>query len=290
MSVTPLRQWLPGHGRLMTAVIIAATALTATTSAMMPVASAQVSDLPHLTIAMNGHSITVGGALQSGAVTVVSTTTGEARGEPLLLRLNPGVTPSRAYAFTASPAARDLDNVSRVGAIVFDAEADRGTSQVQTRLQPGQYVAFDLAGPNPARAPHVAFTVVQSAHPVALPTPQAIIRAIDFAFRAPHTLRDDELVRFQNDGTRVHMIVATQARNAQAARQVLAALRAGNDNKAKRLTIAGATFADPLSSGASQQMTINLTPGYWILASFVATKDGREDTQFGMERIVRIVR
>ncbi len=36
------------------------------------------------------------------------------------------------------------------------------------------------------------------------------------------------------------------------------------------------------------QLTIKVTPGYWVLASFLATKDGREDTRFGMERIVRI--
>jgi hypothetical protein len=116
---------------------------------------------------------------------------------------------------------------------------------------------------------------------------QATIRAVEFAFRAPRTLHDGELVRFENDGTRVHMIVATQAPNAQVAIRVLAALRAGNGNDAKRLTVGGATLANPLSPGASQQLTIGVAPGYWILASFVATKDGRDDTQFGMERIVR---
>jgi hypothetical protein len=288
--MAPLRQRQLKASRLATAVVIAATGLTAAMSATIPVTPAQASGLPRLTIAMNGRSITVGGALQSGAVNVVSTTTREAQGQPLLLRLNPDVTPAQAYAFASSSAARDLDNVSRVGSIPFDAQADNGTSHVQTSLQPGQYVAFDLAGPNPARAPHAAFAITQSAQPAALPSPQATIRAIDFAFRAPPTLHDSELVRFENDGAHVHMIVATQAPNAQAAKQIAAALRAGNDSKAKRLTVAGTTFADPLSPGASQQLTIDVTPGYWILASFVATKDGRKDTQLGMERIVHIIR
>jgi hypothetical protein len=288
--MSPLRQPRRNANRLASVLVIAATTLTTITTAMIPNARAHDSALPRLTVTMTGRSITVGGTLQSGAVEVVSTTTREAQGQPLLLRLNPGVTPAQAYAFTGSPAARNLDNISRVGTIVFDAQANRGTSHVQTSLNPGQYVAFDLGGPNPARAPHTTFTVTPSARPAALPTPQATIRAVEFAFHAPRTLHDGELVQFQNDGSRIHMIAATLALNAHTARQVLAALRAGNDNQAKRLTIAGTTFAAPLSPGASQQMTINVTPGYWVLASFVATKDGREDTRFGMERIVHVVR
>jgi len=286
--MSPLRQ--PRRSRLASVLVIAAATLTAIPTTMSPNARAQDSALPRLAITMTGRSITVGGTLQSGAVEVVSTTMREAQGQPLLLRLDPGVTPAQAYAFTSSPAARNLDNISRVGSIVFDTQANRGTSQAQTSLQPGRYVAFDLGGPNPARAPHTAFTITPPARPAALPTPQATIRAIGFAFRAPRTLHDGELVRFQNDGSRIHMIAATLALNAHTARQVLAALRAGNDNQAKRLTVAGTTFADPLSPGARQQMTINVTPGYWILASFVATKAGREDTRFGMERIVHVVR
>lgn len=271
------------------AIIMAIAALGVTASSMIAVASAQASGLPQLTIRMNGSSITVGGALQSGAVDVVTTTTNEAQARPLLLHLNPGVTPAQAYAFTSSPVARDLNNVSRVGSIVFDDQVGRGTNHVQTSLQPGEYVAFDLAGPRPSKAPRAAFTIAQSAQPATLPTPQATIRTIDFGFHAPNTLHDGEIVRFQNDGFLVHMIVATQAPSAQAAKQVAAALQAGNDNKAKRFSIGGTTFADPLSPGASQQLTITTRPGYWVLACFMATQDGREDTQLGMERIICIV-
>lgn len=270
--------------------VTAIATLGVTALSMMAVDSAQASGLPQLTIAMNGKSITIAGALQSGAVDVVSTSTGEAQGRPFLLRLNPGATPAQAYAFTSSPAARDLNNVMRVGSIVFDAQVGRGTSHIQASLQPGRYVAFDLASPNPSKAPHTAFTIAQSAQPATLPTPQATIRAIEFGFRAPNKLHDGELVRFQNDGFLVHMIVATQAPSVQAAKQVAAALQAGNDNKAKHLSIGGTTFADPISSGASQQLKITARPGYWVLASFITIQDGREDTQLGMERIIRIAR
>jgi hypothetical protein len=48
--------------------------------------------LPTITVAMTGTSITVGGALRSGGVRIVSTVTHERQGEPIFVRLDPGVT------------------------------------------------------------------------------------------------------------------------------------------------------------------------------------------------------
>jgi hypothetical protein len=264
--------------------------LTTAGAPALAAGSAQASGLPQLTITMNGSSISVGGALQSGAVDVVSTTTNEPQGQPTLVRLNPGVTPDQAYAFLNTPAARDLNNAGRIGSIVFAAEADRGVSHVQTSLQPGQYLAIDPSGSNPAKFPHTSFAIGQAAQPAALPRPQATIKAVDFAFRGPRTLHRGELVRFENDGFLVHMTGATEARNAKAAPQIVKALRAGNDNRARRLSVGGIVFANPVSPGAAQQLTVTAKPGYWVLACFMTTQDGREHTQLGQERIVHIVR
>lgn len=263
--------------------------LTVTGGAAIAADSAQTPGLPQLTIAMNGSSISVGGALESGAVDVVSTTTQEPQGQPTLVRLNPGVTPDQAYAFLGTPAARDLNNAGRIGSIVFAATADRGVSHVQTSLQPGQYLAIDPSGSNPAKFAHTSFTIGQAAQPAALPTPQATIKALDFGFRGPRTLHTGELVRVENDGFLVHMIGATEARNAKAAPEVVKALRAGNDKRARRLSIGGIVFANPVSPGASQQLTVRAKPGYWVLACFMTTQDGREHTQLGQELIVHIV-
>lgn len=251
--------------------------------------SAQTSGLPQLTIAMDGSSISVGGALESGAVDVVSTTTKEPQGEPTLVRLNPGVTPDQAYAFLGTPAARDLNNTGRIGSIVFASEADKGVSHVQTSLQPGQYLAIDVAGNNPAKFAHTSFTIEQAAQPAALPKPQATIKAVDFAFRGPRTLHRGELLRVENDGFLVHMFVATEAKNAKTAPEVVKALRAGNDKRARRLSIGGVVFANPVSPGAEQQLRVTAKPGYWVLACFMTTQDGREHTQLGQERIVHVV-
>src|SRR6266702_4391931 len=54
--------------------------------------AAHTAALPKITITMNGKTITVSGALQSGGVVIVSKVTGEPRGNPTLVRLDPGVT------------------------------------------------------------------------------------------------------------------------------------------------------------------------------------------------------
>jgi hypothetical protein len=255
--------------------------------------SAQSSSLPVITVAMDGKSITVGGALQSGGVDVRSTTTSEASGQPAFFRLNPGVTPAQALA--AAAAARgnlDPNSLNPFGSIVFNAEADKGTSDVQTTLQPGNYVALDLAPSQSSnvRPPFSTFTITQAAQPATLPTPKATVRAIEFGFRGPSRLHRGDLVRFENDGFLYHMIVATEAKNAKAAKRIVKLLKAGKDNKAGRLAIGGYGFAGPISTGSYQQFVITQKPGVWVLACFMDTQDHREHTQLGMERIIRIVR
>src|SRR4051794_41123787 len=138
--------------------------------------SAQASGVPQLTIAMNGSSINVGGALQSGAGDVGSTTTNESQAKPTLLRLNPGGTADQVFAFLNSPAASDPNSVNRFGSIAFSAQVDKGTSHVLTILQPGNYLALDTSGDNPAKFPHTSFTVLQTSQPATLPAPRATIK------------------------------------------------------------------------------------------------------------------
>jgi hypothetical protein len=45
-----------------------------------------------------------------------------------------------------------------------------------------------------------------------------------------------------------------------------------------------------MTHGAYQQQVIHNRPGYWVLACFMDTQDGREHTQLGMERVIRIVK
>lgn len=246
--------------------------------------------LPTITITMDGTSIAVGGALQSGAVDIHSVTTAKGGTEPTLVRLNPGVTLAQVQALLASKAGQDPNNVVSLGSIVFDADAPKGTSDVQTTLAPGDYVALDTVGNNPATFPAAAVTIAPAAAPAVLPTPAATVAAIEFSFTGPTTLRDGDLVRFENDGFLVHMIVGIRAKNTAAAKKIMVALKAGKDKELNKLAIGGQGFMEPVSHGAAQQMTLTATPGVYVLACFMDTQDHREHTRLGMLRMIHIVK
>jgi hypothetical protein len=261
--------------------VLVAGGLTATSSSA-------ASGLPTLTLAMNGKSITVGGALQSGAVNIVSTVTKEAQGNPTLLRLDPGVSVATVKAAVKGHGG-DFNYLDPYGALVFSTTVNKGaSSSYQTSLEPGTYVALDLTGNG--KAPQSLFTVTQAAHPASLPAPQATVASIEFAFRGPGTLHDGELVRFENQGFLVHMIIGIGVKNAKTAAKVTALLKAGKDNQAGNLATSSLTFDGGLSSGQMQQEVITAKPGIYVLACFMNTQDGREHTQLGMERTIRIVK
>ncbi len=254
------------------------------------VSNAAGSGLPTLTLTLNGRSVGVSGALQSGAVNVVSRVSVK-HTEPVLIHLNPGV-PFSAFA-QAGAAINvhhgDLNYLGPYGSIVFDVSADRGSTSAQTTLQPGNYLAVDLSSSNPD-PPHATFVIGQAPRPRSLPRPSATISAIDFAFRGPRTLHDGELVRFQNIGFLVHPIQGIGVKNATTAKRLIALLRAANDEQAPKLGISFPEFAGPLSPGGVQQELITERPGIYVLACILRTQDGREQTQLGMERTISIVR
>jgi hypothetical protein len=254
------------------------------------VSSAASSGLPTLTLALNGRSVAVSGALESGAVNVVSRVSVQ-HTEPVLIRLHQGV-PFSAFAQAGAAINAhhgDLNYVAPYGSIVFDVSADKGTTSAQTTLQPGNYLAVDLSS-SKADPPHTTFVIGQAPQPRSLPRPGATITAIDFAFRGPSTLHDGELVRFQNSGFLVHPVQGIGVKNARNARRLTALLRAANDKEAPKLAISAPEFAGPLSRGGVQQELVTEPPGIYVLASILPTQDGREQTQLGMERTIQIVK
>jgi hypothetical protein len=270
-------------------VALAASSLLAAAVLAAAASAAQASStLPTVTVAMNGSSIVVGGALQSGAVNVVSTVTGEREGSPVLFLLKPGVSVAAADAYFESQATNDPNTSAPYGTIVFDGEAPQGTSEAQTTLAPGQYIAVD-AGVSTVKRPRTSFTVSAAAAPVALPTPQATIRTVEFGFAGPSVLRDGELVRFVNEGFLVHTDVALRVKSERAARQLVRLLLAGREKQGRKLIVGGVGFAGPLSTGAFIQETIAAKPGVYVEACFMDTQDGRSQTRLGMERVIHIL-
>ncbi len=247
--------------------------------------------LPTLGVKLSATAITVTGTPVSGAVNVAVSGSGVKEASAVLFLLKPGVNIAEVESFLATKRAGEADAAGKYGSLVFDQEAPAsGSNEAQTYLQPGQYLALELAGEGGPKV-HTAFTVTASSAPASLPAPQATERSIEFAFRGPSTLHDGELVRFENEGFLVHMDFAFPVKSQAVARKAVKLLLAGKEKGLEKL-IAGppVSFAGPLSTGAYQQETITAKPGIYVQVCFMDTQDGRSHTQLGMERIVRIAK
>ncbi len=257
---------------------------------MMTASTIAASSLPTLTLALTPKTVTVGGSEVSGAVNVVTTVMGEKSDSPALFLLAPGVTPAEFGKAAASLGNSNtpLDVIDPYGSIVFDGDATKGApASAETALVPGTYVALENGNG------HAVFTVTQAAHPAALPKPGGTVTAIDFAFRGASTLRDGELVRFQNDGFLIHMIRYAQVKSvadAKKAETLLLAGKVGHGQGKQYLTGVKGGFAEPLSHGAMQQEVITQPPGVYVIFCAMNTEDGREHFQLGMYRTIRIVK
>jgi hypothetical protein len=272
----------------------AATALVAGLSLAVPAsqataagarAVAPAASLPVMTITMNGKSVTITGSTRSGGVEIVSKVSGEAQGDPTLVRLDPGVSVGQLL----KAASGDPNNIALIASVVFSPAANRGTSEAQAYLRPGNYVAVDLAM-NAKIPPLTTFTVTPAASPARLPKPGASLSAIEFGFRGAGRLRDGELVRFGNKGFLVHMMLAARARSKADAVKIARYLREGKTNKASKLATGLFTIFNLLTRDAYQQQVVHYQPGYYVLLCLMQTQDGRDHTQLGMERVIRVVR
>lgn len=272
----------------LSALIATAGALAVTGALSVAGGASGASSLPTLNIALSGtHGVSVSGSTVSGAVNVVSTHTGKGQGEAGLVRLNPGVTLQQAIAAVNSHGG-DPNALTPYGAIIFDAAAP---STTQTVLTPGNYAALNLSNQNGGPGGFATFTVTQSSAPAALPKPKATQTAIEFGFKGPKVLHDGTIVRAQDGGYLVHMIIGFGVKNPKVGRQVMALLRAGKDGKAQRLSNHQfLNLAGPLSPGGMQQAVLNVKPGYYVEACFMDTQDHREHTRLGMLRLIRVVK
>ena len=274
--------------KLATLLAAALVAAVLTTTAALGAAGTKSGGLPTIDVTMDGSSISVSGTLESGAVTVHSVATGNS-GSPIFVRLNAGVTANQLIAFLNSKNAADPNNVAPYGSIVFDAPGPPGTQDVQTILQPGDYVAFDGTASNPAQWPNTTFTISDNQSPASLPAATQWQKSVEFRFRGPGTLHVGQVIRTSNAGFLVHMMIGFGVKNEAAGRKAIKLLRAGQDKKLSKPT-GFFSFFGPVSHGAIQQFVLQAKPGWYVEACFMDTQDGHEHTRLGMERLIHIVR
>ncbi len=250
------------------------------------------STLPTLNIALTGTTgVQVSGSMVSGAVNITSTFSGKAPSGPNsngptfgLVRLNPGVTVMQAFAPVQAHHG-DLNALTPNATLFVNASAP-GT--VQTVLTPGTWVALNISGSG--RPAFLPFTVTQSSSPASLPAAAATERAIEFGFTGPTVLHDGTIVRLENAGFLVHMDVAFRGKSKRDGIKAIALLKAGKSKQAGKLATGSANFAGPMSPGGMQQEVLHAKPGYYVQACFMNTQDGREHTQLGMERLIKVVK
>ena len=244
------------------------------------------STLPTLNVAVTGKTrIAVSGSTVSGAVSVTSTFTGKGQGGYGLILLNQGVSFREAFHAVQTHHG-DPNALTPFGSLVVAADAP-GT--IQTVLTPGNYVALNLTGNGPS-ANVARFTVTPSSAPAALPAAEATETSLEFGFEGPNILHNGTTVRVVNGGYLVHMDVLIGARNRAGAQKLIALLKAGKDREAQKLATGFVDLMDSASPGAMQQEILSAEPGYYVQACFMDTQDGREHTQLGMERLIRIVK
>jgi len=272
--------------------LTAAAAVVVTVSALALAGGASAaSSLPTVNVALSGtQGITVSGSLVSGAVNVVATHTGAGMGSFAFVRLNPNIPASEAisegFAAVASHGG-DENALTAVDDLVL-VSADAPGS-VQTVLTPGNWLALNTSGMgNPGSS---EFTVATSSSPAALPTPAVTLKTIEFGFRGPKVLHNGTIVREVNDGFLVHMNILIGVKSKAAGKKVLALLLAGKSQSSAHKYLNGkfVDLIDPASPGAMQQETLNTKAGYYVEACFMNAEDGREHTQLGMERLIKVV-
>jgi hypothetical protein len=255
--------------------------------ALMTASAVAAGSLPTLTLSLTKNNVVVGGEKVSGAVSIVTTVSGEASDSPALILLKPGVTPSEfGHAVAKLGNSGAFDAIDPYGTIVFSGGDDPSGSPTtaQAVLPAGNYVAV-----NDGNA-LVPFTVAKAASPASLPKPGATVKAIEFGFRGASTLHDGELVRFENDGYLIHMFMWASTPSVADATKAEADLLKGDIPAAKKFATGSGQFAGPLSSGQMQQQTITEPPGVYVMFCSMSTQDGREHFQLGMYRTIHIVK
>src|SRR5579871_2713631 len=190
--------------------VVAAAVTAGSLAALAAPAASSAAPLPTLNVSVTKTSITASGSTVSGAVNIV-TTAAKGLKEPatVLFQLKPGVSVAEFEAFAQSKKFGDPNNTAKLGSIVFDDEGKPGgTAVAQTVLSPGTYILLNAEGESPKSPPHSTLTITPAAAPAALPAAQTTERTIEFGFKGPSTLKEGEVVRFENEGFLVHMNIA----------------------------------------------------------------------------------
>lgn len=159
---------------------------------------------------------------------------------------------------------------------------------VLLRLKPGRYVAYDVesAGSGAPRVGTVFFTVTGKAadtDKTSRPPSIATVQALDGRFVLPPTAAPGlRTLKVYNRGQFAHHMVLYRVRHGVTLATAIKAVETGNQSGAAG-PIDYVGYAGVLSPGRAEWSLVTLTPGQYVIASFVMdVRTGQTDASEGM--------
>ena len=175
-----------------------------------------------------------------------------------------------------------------VGGTGLVAPGSESQADAVVELTRGTYVLLCLV-PDSAGAPHLAhgmlrqFEVTDTGDPPALPTADADVELVDYAFDLPDTIDGDAVLRITNAGTEPHEMTVLRLDDGATADDVSRALAEGAPPPG---TAVGGMQA--LLPGATQQLKLDLESGEYAVICHVPSPDGTPHHARGMIRQVTV--
>jgi hypothetical protein len=118
--------------------------------------------------------------------------------------------------------------------------------------------------------------------------PQITIKTHDYSFEAPAQIEAGLVsIRLENEGQEPHHVQLVRLNDGVTMEQLQAKLQQGPEAALPLVTLDGGPGVVP--SGKSQQVTVELTPGYYVLLCFVPSPDGIPHLAKGMVAPLEVV-
>lgn len=204
-----------------------------------------------------------------------------------LARLRNGYTLQQAHHDINKAFKGDVDAIRRVDTkIVF-----RGGVQVKpgkpaafdVNLPAGDWLMLDQQGQGLAK-----FTVKGKSSNAALPATQGSITAFTYGFGWSGPIRRSALIRFSNHADQPHLLVMQHVADSTTYKQVRQEFKKPRRGRPS-WALGGSTQAGVLSPGTSEDMTIYLPAGKYLILCFWPDRDtGMPHAFMGMYKLITI--
>lgn len=238
-------------------------------AALLTVAHTQhVHDAPEVVYTFTGDALEGPEQLEAGFHTFSLQNDGERLVQFMVFQLRENATPEDIVAVLE----QGDDFVTALNAILDIAGSKGGVSappgasdSVGIILEPGRYA---LVEPHDPGAPHVARALEVLAGDATSPPPADVtVRMVDFAFVLPPNIRAGEQTwEVVNAGEQIHHLILARLQEGVTMEDVMAFLERQEEGEPPAENVG---FVHLLSSGNSNYVTFDLTPGIYVVLCFV---------------------